>query len=78
MPSLDPAQLAAIANNRLWHALITEITVEAGDVIRLTNNYFDLNIGGNNYVANSELQQPANTKNNTMTNNSTTTFLLVY
>lgn len=72
MPTLDTAQLAAIADNRLWHALITEITVEAGDVIRLTNNYFNLDIGGNTYIANSELQQPANTKNNTMTNNSTT------
>lgn len=72
MPTISPEQLAAISGNSLWHSLITEITVEDGDVIRLTNNYFDLNIGGNTYVANSELQQPRSSKNNTMTNNSTT------
>ena len=52
--SLTTELLAQIAGNSLWHSLITEITVETGDVIYLTNNYFDLVINGQNYVANSE------------------------
>ena len=71
MPSLTPAQLAQIADNGLWHSLITEITIETGDVIYLTNNYFNLIIDGQTYIANSELQQPASSKVNTQTNNST-------
>ena len=55
MPSLTTEQLAQIADNGLWHSLITEITVETGDVIYLTNNYFNLVVDGNTYVANSEL-----------------------
>ena len=76
MPSLTTEQLAQIADNGLWHSLITEITVETGDVIYLTNNYFNLVVDGNTYVANSELQQPASSKTNTQTNNSTTQIVI--
>ena len=76
MPSLTPAQLAQLSDNGLWHSLITEITIETGDVIYLTNNYFNLVVDGQTYIANSELQQPASSKVNTQTNNSTTQIVI--
>ena len=76
MPSLTPAQLAQIADHGLWHSLITEITIDNTTTIRLTNNYFNLIIDGQTYIANSELQQPASSKVNTQTNNSTTQIVI--
>ena len=76
MPSLTPAQLAQLSDNGLWHSLITEITIDNSTSLYLTNNYFNLVIDGQTYIANSELQQPASSKVNTQTNNSTTQIVI--